>query len=232
MKMPQPLSGVAGWVGRRRGRAFQADDYWRRRHASYRASIRAVGNSTLTDEQNEQDYAARWNEVSAALGSLIPDPAGRTLLDAGCGIGLFSRRYERAGYSVVGVDLAQEAASVAAEACQGEFIAGNLAEIRLGRRFDVVTCHGVLVCIVDGEERAAALRNLVEHLEPGGLVMVQEPVRAAADTSPRPPHVDFRTLEEIATALTDLGLGIEVQRVFSLPNEPSPQCIIIARRPA
>jgi 2-polyprenyl-6-hydroxyphenyl methylase/3-demethylubiquinone-9 3-methyltransferase len=101
--------------------------------------------------------------------------AGLSLLDVGCGGGLFAEPLARQGFSVLGVDAAQESISAAlahaadndprpsyrcatAEVLEGE-----------GALFDVVTAMEIVEHVAD---RGQFLRSCAALVKPGGLLIV------------------------------------------------------------
>ena len=206
--------------------------YWRRRHSRFDGSLRAVGNIGLTDAENQEDYAIRWEHTARVIADVVPDPRGRHLLDAGCGSGVFSRRYADAGFRVVGVDVAPAAIAAAARTCEGEFHEGDLAQIDLGRRFAVVACHNVLMCVVGDDEVRRTLRNLGGMIEPGGHLLVQEGVRSERAGERQPSHIRLRTVSEHRALLSEVGLEIVREDDFGVPHEPLRQWLFVARLPA
>lgn len=90
-------------------------------------------------------------QAEAWLAESFPKPAaGATLLDAGCGTGLFSVRMAQQGFRVTAVDIAprmvaaaQQAANDAQVAERIYFQAGDIETV--AGRFDAVACFDVLV---------------------------------------------------------------------------------------
>lgn len=103
-----------------------------------------------------------------------------TLLDVGCGTGRLARRLFGAGFSVVGVDISpsaiEEARSLAVPSeGGGAFLRFDLVDCSVadgplidGGPFDVVVCQLVFSIIGGVRERESLLRNLHQHLRPGG----------------------------------------------------------------
>jgi 2-polyprenyl-3-methyl-5-hydroxy-6-metoxy-1,4-benzoquinol methylase len=98
-------------------------------------------------------------------------PSGASVLDAGCGPGLYARVIHGKGHEVWAVDFAPEMVervsahvTVSAQA--------DLEELRLGRTFDRVLCLGVLEWVRSPE---TALARLAEHLAPGGRLVLLVP---------------------------------------------------------
>ncbi|MFM9057683.1 MAG: class I SAM-dependent methyltransferase [Planctomycetaceae bacterium] len=113
-------------------------------------------------------------------------PADRplVLLDVGCGTGGIARRLYERGFSVLGIDVNPEAVSaawqlaVSADAsgrglrfAEADFAAERAPRID-GGPFDVAVCQLVLSIIGDARHRANLLRNVGQHLRPGGWLFL------------------------------------------------------------
>jgi SAM-dependent methyltransferase len=101
-------------------------------------------------------------------------PDARTLLDVACGTGrhleLLSGRFQ-----VEGIDVSPAMLSVACDRLGGVRLhEGDMRTFDLGRRFDVVVClFGSIALLKALDEARLAVRNLVAHTNPGGLVVVE-----------------------------------------------------------
>jgi 2-polyprenyl-3-methyl-5-hydroxy-6-metoxy-1,4-benzoquinol methylase len=163
--------------------------YWEeraRRFAAQRAGLAAVCSYGLPSFHNRYIDLVQW----LALRPWLRASRAMTVLDAGCGIGRWSRRLARRGATVTGVDLApsmiEEAnRRVAAEGLRDRcrFRVGDVAELDLGRRFERVLCVTVLQHIVDADRFHAAIERLAAHLADDGRLLVLEV--APSDTSAR-----------------------------------------------
>ena len=101
----------------------------------------------------------------------LEDMRGKDVLDCGCGGGQHISFTAPYAAHVTGVDF--NALSVA-KAKNGHlpnvsFVEADLAEMDLGKRFDVVYCIGVLHHTDDPER---TFRNIAKHAKPGGRVIV------------------------------------------------------------
>lgn len=100
------------------------------------------------------------------------EPAGRTLLDVGCGQGQLLRQAAARGFAVTGVEmnpwLASRARATGAEVVEGDFLGSALD----GRRFDVITMLDLIEHLPDP---VAALRRCRDLLAPGGHLVVYTP---------------------------------------------------------
>ena len=95
-----------------------------------------------------------------------------SILDAGCGTGRVAIELARRGFDVVGVDLDPAMLDTARQkTADVEWHIGDLAEIDLGRAFDLVALPGnVMIFLAPGTERQV-LSNLANHLGPGGQLV-------------------------------------------------------------
>jgi SAM-dependent methyltransferase len=130
-------------------------------------------------------YDAQWTRMAAAG----VDPHGEaafvaayspvSVLDAGCGTGRVAVELARRGVEVVGVDVDPDLLAAArSKTTDVEWLLGDLATVRLDRRFDVVVLAGnVMIFLAPGTE-AAVLANAHAHLEPGGRVVAGFQLRA------------------------------------------------------
>lgn len=141
--------GVTRWSSSARGWASTYDDRW--------APLVAHGENI----HGEADFVESLN---------LAEPM--TVLDAGCGTGRVAIELARRGLTVVGVDLdAAMLQQARAKAPELEWIHGDLVDVELGRRFNVVVLAGnVMIFLAPGTE-AAAVANLASHLEPGGALV-------------------------------------------------------------
>jgi 2-polyprenyl-3-methyl-5-hydroxy-6-metoxy-1,4-benzoquinol methylase len=126
------------------------------------------------DEMNRYEVEKRLRLVfDNALADL--DLSGRTLLDAGCGTGLFSARAAGRGASVTSLDVGDRLLARVAEKCESTRVVGRLEALPFAdASFDVVVSTEVVEHLpqpVDG------MRELVRVLRPGGRLVVTTPNR-------------------------------------------------------
>lgn len=109
-------------------------------------------------------------------------PQARTLLDLGCGTGVHACAFARAGYHVTGVDRSEAMLERARERASNEragegrgsvdFVLGDIREIALSRRFDVVTAlFHVISYLSTNDELHAAFSKIRQHSAPDGLLI-------------------------------------------------------------
>jgi ubiquinone/menaquinone biosynthesis C-methylase UbiE len=102
--------------------------------------------------------------VKAALGP------GARVLDVGCGSGKIMAPLLRAGYDVVGMDVAREGLLMVRE---GERVEGDARHLPFkDSSFDAVVCYDVLQHLLQ-HERAMAVAEMKRVLVPGGYAFIE-----------------------------------------------------------
>ncbi|MGA5301084.1 class I SAM-dependent methyltransferase [Nucisporomicrobium flavum] len=100
-------------------------------------------------------------------------PRGSRVLDAGCGTGRVGAFLAAAGHDVTGVDLDPHLIAAAEEDHPGpRWLQGDLAELDLPDRFDVIVCAGNVMTFVAPGTRVEILRRLRAHLAEGARLVV------------------------------------------------------------
>ncbi len=122
-------------------------------------------------DQRFVDLAARGVAVHGEADFVAAyEPA--SVLDAGCGTGRVAIELHRRGVEVTGVDLDPVMLAAAREKEPSlSWIEADLADLELGRRFDLVVAAGnVLIFVAPGAE-PAVIAGLARHLHPGGVLV-------------------------------------------------------------
>ncbi|MHB8618789.1 MAG: class I SAM-dependent DNA methyltransferase [Chloroflexota bacterium] len=97
---------------------------------------------------------------------------GRTVLDGGCGTGRVGIELARRGLDVVGVDVDPGMLDTARiKATDVEWVQADLADVDLGRTFDVVLLAGNVMIFVGRGQEGGLLRNMARHLAPAGRLV-------------------------------------------------------------
>ncbi|HLX78199.1 MAG TPA: methyltransferase domain-containing protein [Acidimicrobiales bacterium] len=150
-----------------------------------------------------KDYEAE----SAALDELIQAclPGASSLLDVGCGTG-GHLRYLSDRYNVVGVDIDE---GMLAEARRhlptATLIEGDMRNFELGRTFDAVVClFSSIGYMADRDELRKAIRAMVDHLRPGGVLVVDGWVRPDKWRDSTSLHLDTASAEGMQIARISL----------------------------
>jgi SAM-dependent methyltransferase len=150
-------------------------------------------------------------------------PNRGSLIDVGCGTGVFVAEARRRGYDAVGVDFSEQAIAAGKQRfglenlyCVG---ATELHEQFRGRKFDIVTAFEVLEHMDD----VARFMGELEHLvKPGGYIVISVPNR---DRVPRilgegdtPPHHFTRWNRDALVGLMRRR-GLDVESVSVCPAQ-------------
>ena len=158
---------------------------------------------------------------------------GMRVLDVGSGAGdvaMAAAQLVGPEGAVVGVDLNPDILETARARAQQaghdniEFIAGDACELELPRDFDAVVGRLVLMYLADP---GAALKRFVTHLRPRGIVAFQEAELTLYQAVPNPdtPLVSQLVewgLEVFRRSGANIGMGLELQRVFTEAGLPAP----------
>lgn len=119
-----------------------------------------------------------------------------TVLDAGCGTGRVAIELARRGVPVEGVDLdAGMLAAAARKAPDVPWHLSDLAEVDLGRRFDVVVLAGnVMIFLTPGTE-GRVVANMARHLARGGALVAGFQLNGTLDLGAYDAHCAAAGLE-------------------------------------
>jgi len=215
MSLKTVLSRV---LSKRSEPAYVPERYWEQRHQEFRDSFKAVAHMCLEENTNAEQYDVKRSHVENMIRRFVPEPAGRTLLDAGCGIGLLTPFYAEMGFQVTAVDISPTALERArATGAQADFLVSALSALSLQRRFDVIVAVDVLLHIVEEREWRLSLASLAGHLAPRGVLIILDwlpgPVPLEAN------YFAARSLGQCAGAFESIGLEITDHEQFVLEHE-------------
>jgi 2-polyprenyl-3-methyl-5-hydroxy-6-metoxy-1,4-benzoquinol methylase len=186
--------------------------YWEERARLYSgdgAGLRAVCSYGMPGFFNASIHLAQ----ALALDPWLGVAPGTETLDVGCGVGRWSLRQARRGARVTGVDLSRvmldearrrAAAGRLEDRC--EFLQADVASLRLGRQFSLVTGVTVLQHIVDDELWLSAWRRLATHLAPGGRLVLLEVAPDLSDEGRNHPFFRVRSQATHHEAARTAGL--------------------------
>ena len=149
---------------------------------------------TADGELIEVEHLARYRWA----GQLV---AGRTVLDAGCGVGYGSAMLARAGAGeVVGLDLSARAIEAAREAApaNASFVVGDVHALPFAAgRFELVVCFEVIEHV---ESQDDVIAELARVLAPGGVLAISSPNRDVYPAG-NPHHLHEYVPEELRSAV-------------------------------
>ena len=180
--------------------------YWQQRHEDYQGELAAVGDIRRSQRENLALYAQKKRWLVELIQSLEHvNPKNKSVLDAGCGIGLMSEVFYLFKAHVTGVDASSIAIDEARCRCpDGNFHASSLLDFKLSEPFDITFCADVLYHIVDDENWRKAVENLASHTKLGGHLVVLDQLKS--EPSSPAPHVKFRTKSMYDNELVRAGM--------------------------
>ncbi|MFN3076206.1 MAG: class I SAM-dependent methyltransferase [Alphaproteobacteria bacterium] len=137
-------------------------------------NVRAYDLRAWQDAERFEDHLPFY--VDAAVDS------GGPVLELGCGTGRLTLAMAKAGVVAVGLELSSFMLARAMEKCEGvsdevrsrlEFLAGDMADFQLGRKFALVTIpfRGFQELLTTHDQRSA-LRCIHDHLAPDGRLVL------------------------------------------------------------
>jgi SAM-dependent methyltransferase len=175
-------------------------------------------------------YDERWQTLAAAghnvhgEADFVEGLGPRSVLDAGCGTGRVAVELARRGIEVTGVDVDPSMLEVArAKGPDLPWIAADLADVDLGRAFDVVVLAGNVMIFLAPATEARVVANMARHLRPGGALV--------AGFSLEPGRLDLRSYDAQAGA-AGLVLAERWATWDRQPYQGGDYAVSVHRRPA
>ncbi|MEY8298216.1 class I SAM-dependent methyltransferase [Emergencia timonensis] len=126
------------------------------------------------------------NQSAAWISKLLPPTDYPSLLDVGCGPGIYAERFVKAGYQVTGIDFSRRSINYAKESAanQGLDIAYNCQDylkLDLNADFDIVTMIYCDYGALSTADRGNLLSRVYQSLRPGGRFLLDVFSMAAYD---------------------------------------------------
>ena len=118
-----------------------------------------------------------WNEYPRAFGEALlkwlkaRGAAVRAMLDLGCGTGVLCETMHAQGIYTLGIDLSADMIAIARSRLPGlDYRVGDMVDLAVDRRFDLVTCTGdALNHVTDLKDVRRMFDGVYAALNPGGL---------------------------------------------------------------
>jgi SAM-dependent methyltransferase len=122
---------------------------------------------------HEDETLSMLNKIRDSILRTLGSGTGRTLLDVGCGPGLFLGLAQEAGFEVTGVELNPQLALRAKARTNGaQIIVSDFIKLPTDRSFDVISMLDLIEHLPDP---LAALRHARQMLKPGGHIVLYTP---------------------------------------------------------
>lgn len=158
----------------------------------------------LNDWKDYREESRRLEAIARRFGR-----SGKTTwLDVACGTGRHLE-FLRRRHEVTGVDGSREMLRIARRRLPGvPLVPGDMRSVRLGRRFDVVSClFSAIGHLTTTRDVGRAFANFARHVNPGGVVIVEPWIERTAF---RPGSIHLRT--HVSPSLTIARLAFSSRR--------------------
>ncbi|MDT2019451.1 class I SAM-dependent methyltransferase [Methylocella sp. CPCC 101449] len=195
---------------------FDQGAYWKKRHRDFRNDPRSVGNAAASIEHNYEGERDLQGAVSELAGFLRQRKYS-SVLDLGCGYGRVAGSLISKGFSYTGIDISDEAIKTAKKNHpKGVFLQGDLRELNIAKKFDVVLILYVLVHFTEDEDWRKFLAAACQRVKRDGCLLFADyfpPERISPV-----PHVVSRPLAQYNEELAKLGFTADsrLQQQISL----------------
>jgi len=108
---------------------------------------------------------------------MVPSQSYPSLLDVGCGPGLYAERFTAGGYRVTGIDFSRRSIGHARHSAQKaclkiQYICQNYLTLDIGKPFDLATMIYCDYGALSTDKRRIVLQNIYRHLKPGGKLLL------------------------------------------------------------
>lgn len=108
---------------------------------------------------------------------IVPPNEYQTLLDIGCGPGIYAEKFTQAGYFVTGVDFSKRSINYAKKSAQEkeaniDYLYQNYLNLNLDKCFDFATMIYCDYGALSDKNRQKILCNVYQHLKPGGKFLL------------------------------------------------------------
>ncbi len=134
--------------------------------------------ATQRESWQGDDYQARFDRLAASgmdvhgEADLVVSFAPASVLDAGCGSGRVAIELGRRGIDVVGADVDESMLATARRlAPEIPWVHSDLADLDLGRTFDVVVMAGNVPLFTPAGTQPALVGGVARHVAPGGVLI-------------------------------------------------------------
>lgn len=126
--------------------------------------------SEFNNVMNRYEVAKR---LSLVFNKLLSNIKGKTFLDAGCGIGLFSEAAWKKGALVTSLDVGPKLLMEVAKKCKSRRVIGNVAQMPFSDdTFDIVLATEILEHTADPDK---SFKELCRVTKPGGILIITMP---------------------------------------------------------
>jgi len=155
-------------------------NFWNDEHIS-KGMLEAHLNPSWDAASRNHEFI---NKSVKWISEIAPPTQYKQLLDLGCGPGLYAERFNKAGYTVKGIDFSIRSIDYAKEQSRFnksniEYYYQNYLEMDFAERFDIVTLIFCDYAVLSIDDRQILLQKIHQSLKPGGKFIfdVFSPIR-------------------------------------------------------
>lgn len=192
-------------------------------HAPSYTKMTADVYDTIYSKKDYKSEAAKLKQIIAGY----KKSQGKKLLDVACGTGLHLV-YLVDEYEITGLDLSKQQIQAAKHRFPKlKFVQADMRDFSLNERFDIVTCLFSSIGYAHPfSEMKRAIRNMGDHLVPGGVLIVEPWLVPSAFDPKRPPATQVvgsveNGLKVTRTSYTSQEGNISVLKMHHVIERPS-----------
>jgi SAM-dependent methyltransferase len=190
---------------------YQPREFWERRLSEH-FDLRGTGEIGLSLAYNQACYRLRRDVLTRALRDAAFDPAGKRVLDVGCGTGFFTAYYLARGADVTGLDIAPKSVeTLRARHPEARFMLADVSDAAIAERYDLVNAFDVLYHITDDPRWQRAVEHLATAVAPGGLLLLTDTFPQVQAPPQLAEHNRMRPLARYAALLEPTGFRLGLQ---------------------
>ena len=187
---------------------YQPREFWDRRLSEH-FDLRGTGQPGLSEAYNRACYDLRREVLTHALRDQGFDPAGKRVLDVGCGTGFFTAYYLSRGATLTGLDIAPTSIErLRTRFPTARFELADVGDAAIEDRYDLVNAFDVLYHITDDARWERAVRTLAAAVVENGLLVLTDTFPAAASAPAQAEHNRMRSLARYRALLEPSGLEV------------------------
>lgn len=141
-------------------------------------NLRKIANNRLDVIENiylreGECKGCSYNECSSCyVRNFVVSLKGRSLLDVGCGVGIFIEVAKSRGFDVWGVDINKNILHLVSKEIGSRIMINDFESFEINRKFDIITMWYVLEHLPDPEKIIAKVWNMLKY---GGIFAVSTP---------------------------------------------------------
>ncbi|RCV66163.1 Ubiquinone/menaquinone biosynthesis C-methylase UbiE [Methanophagales archaeon] len=184
-------------------KSYEPKEFWERRIDNGQGRLKSVGHLGYGDRVNQYIYQAKFNILKKLFSEI--SLFDKKVLDAGCGIGVFSQFYTNKKSIVVGIDISKNAVQYAKQKVPNAYFLVSKLDLSpfKDETFDIIHCFDVSYHIVDNKDWKESLTEFSRIIKKDGLLIILEGWRSKEVYNAA--HVRFRSKDIYVSELENLG---------------------------